>query len=282
MSDPLEKPQEPARVNYANGVLLDEKDFRAEQTYLRGRLSRALAHLHGEGTIAGLEVSSKPGNDHVITISPGLAIDRIGRIIELRSPYCVRAKSWFDGQEEDTRRASYENSRAEAAVADLFVRFHTCPSGMTPAFGSGNVDATDAFVPSRLVDSVAFEMHLRTEPPDLRPQPDPNHGLDPPNPDSPLDPDEALGRIRTYKLRDSWEESLVWNPVDNSVIRGPEHLPEQDGTELLIARLLLPCGGDPPTYDTNGQIAFDNSIRLFCLSVYELSWLIQAMRGDQS
>ena len=88
-SDPLETLLYPDRVNYANGVLLDEKDFKAEQAYFRGRMGRALSYLHGFGTVAGLKVVTVSSDPHTIRVMPGLAIDRIGRLIELHVPYCA-------------------------------------------------------------------------------------------------------------------------------------------------------------------------------------------------
>src|SRR5215212_6233762 len=88
-ADPLEKgPAAPDRVVYALGVLLDAQDFKDEQLYHRGRLARALAYLHGHGTVAGLAVRwDKPllpgddpqfpqGREEEIVLKPGLAIDR--------------------------------------------------------------------------------------------------------------------------------------------------------------------------------------------------------------
>ena len=54
--DPLAGVLAPDRVFYAEGVLLSAADFEAEQAYHRGRLARALAALHGSGTVAGLRV----------------------------------------------------------------------------------------------------------------------------------------------------------------------------------------------------------------------------------
>ena len=73
-TDPLEFLLYPDRVNYANGVLLDENDFKAEQAYVRGRLGRALSYLHGFGTVAGLNVVTLPAEPQVIRVMPGLAL----------------------------------------------------------------------------------------------------------------------------------------------------------------------------------------------------------------
>src|SRR5258708_794373 len=106
--DPLaQKPELPDRLFYATGILLDAEDFRAEQLYHRGRLSRALAYLHGGGTVAGLRVDwIKPlnpgedaafpkGRDEEIVVNPGIAIDRLGRVIEVPTSGCIRLMRWY-------------------------------------------------------------------------------------------------------------------------------------------------------------------------------------------
>ncbi len=52
----------PERPAYSNGMLLDDRDFIAEQGYHRDRLARALAYLHGSGTVAGLDVTIEAGS----------------------------------------------------------------------------------------------------------------------------------------------------------------------------------------------------------------------------
>ena len=82
----------PERVHYAAGVLLDAEDFAAEQTYVRGRFARALAALTGYGTMAGLRVSCAEDENpqREIKVAPGLALDRLGRLIEIRREQCLR------------------------------------------------------------------------------------------------------------------------------------------------------------------------------------------------
>src|SRR5215471_6750777 len=92
LSDPLDAMPPPERVNYATGVMLDAEDFRDEQTYHRGRLATTLRHLVGFGTLAGLRVIPPAANDAELElgVSPGVAIDRLGRLMELRAPQCIR------------------------------------------------------------------------------------------------------------------------------------------------------------------------------------------------
>jgi len=266
-TDPLEGPVRPERVNYENGVLLDETDFRDEQTYFRGRLGRALAFLHGSGTVAGLRVRAHATEPHVIVVEPGLALDTVGRLIELPVPYCIRAPQWFAAQEQQTLSESYANSGIDRVVVDLFIRFDVCGRGMTPYLGDGNTEATDAFTCERLLDSAALSLEIRTETADGRPRPDPYGGLPSIDPDDPPDMQEALEAIRGHKLDRAWNRKRLDGSGDHRV---------------LLNRIALPCTADPMIYDTGGSIVFDDSIRLLSFTTTELFWLINAMRGDES
>jgi hypothetical protein len=179
-ADPLYAGPLPQRAAYATGMLLDAQDFVDEQTYHRGRLARALAFLAGGGTLAGLEVTHRPASaEHAeeIQVSPGIAVDRIGRLVEIPRPACLRLERWFAGETErdggDTlRRAAlggldrFIGARAQAlgalparaVVADIYLRFVACENGLTPSFAAGPFDALDAVSASRLRD--AYELHL--------------------------------------------------------------------------------------------------------------------------
>jgi hypothetical protein len=277
-SDPLETLQYPDRVNYANGVLLDEKDFRAEQAYNRGRLGRALSYLHGLGTVAGLHVLTLPSEPHIIRVMPGLAVDRLGRLIELPVPYCIRAQNWFESQNSDSLAESYANSTTDggpqAVVADLFIKFDTCERGKTPCFGVGNVDATDAFTAERLRDGAAFDLIMRSQPEGLKPsQKAPYEVLSA----GPFTFDAAVAELRKVKMEGGWKESDFWNP-DGKIEVGNEYSVGQNGTEVLLARIRFPSTDSPMRYDTNGQIEIQNDIRVVSLSTDELFWLIKVTR----
>ncbi len=280
-SDPMETLQYPDRVNYANGVLLDENDFRAEQAYHRGRLGRALSYLHGFGTVAGLHVENSPSDPHVIRVTPGLAVDRLGRLIELNVPYCIRARNWFESQKPDALAESYANSAAagggpQTVVADLFIKFHTCERGMTPSFGVGNVDATDAFTAERLRDGMELQMILRSQPEAVKPR---QKALWETLPGGPLNVDAALTELCRAKTQNGWRETDFWNSSSGKINVGNEYAASQDGTEVLLARIRLPATDGPMRYDTNGAIAIQNDIRVLSLSADELFWLIKVTRG---
>jgi len=167
VSETLSRIGVPERVHYAAGVLLDAADFESEQAYHRGRLARALSALFGFGTLAGLRVTCMVNQNPEleVKVAPGLALDRLGRLIEIRREQCLRIKRWLD-QQESLPSNSADRAAVVAAVRgspaelvfDVFARFAQCAHGKTPAFAAGPFNATDYVVPARLAD--AFELTL--------------------------------------------------------------------------------------------------------------------------
>jgi hypothetical protein len=96
--DPLaDRDLRPDRLHFATGALLDREDFLAEQLYHRGRLARALLALHGTGTVAGLRVGVRDaGGDELVEVNEGVAIDRLGRLVEVPRRACVRLGRWME------------------------------------------------------------------------------------------------------------------------------------------------------------------------------------------
>ncbi len=248
--DPLIDPGHPAvleRLLYAQGVLLDDRDLRAEQTYHRGRLARALYYLHGTGTVAGLRVTWHPEvpdeREEELRVAPGIAIDRAGRLIELPRDACIRLDRWYRGADGAALTRRFDEVEA-AVVADVFIRFAVCERGKTPAFAGGPFDALDTVVPSRLRD--AYEVQLiisRTAPPPL--------------PAEPL-PDVVAGDTQSLRqaIFDAWEPP---EPV--------EYVVGQDSTSVFLARIYLPAepapDGERPVRIPGAAVRVDNDSRLF-------------------
>jgi hypothetical protein len=283
-------PLAPERLHFATGILLDAEDFRAEQLYHRGRLARSLAYLHGHGTIAGLRVDWEsplaPGDDpnfpdgreERLTVQPGLAVDRLGRLIEVPEPACIRLDRWYRSQEasrlslalhealtlrdeeveEGTEAGDADVSVAAAVVADIFLRFVSCERGKTPAFAAGPFDALDAVQPSRLRDGYALELLLRD-----RPAPPP-----PLNPWQAVDPAAAPAE-RAIALRKlvygAWREATDdWDA--GGPVPLPEHAPGQDTTALFLARVVIPAAaGTPPIRTPGAKVYRQNAVRRFVL-----------------
>jgi hypothetical protein len=167
--DPLDGSYQPDRVFYAVGALLGVEDFTDEQTYHRGRLARALAFLDGSGTVAGLRVDYQPPanpdtgrEDEEIIVRPGIALDRLGRIIEVPRDACIRLDRWFGAQTASDVTQGLHGDAA-GVIADVFIRFVACERGKTPAFATGPFDATDYAAPSRVRDGYKLELVIRAE-----------------------------------------------------------------------------------------------------------------------
>jgi hypothetical protein len=313
--DPLLDTEAPDRAYYATGVLLDTADFVAEQTYHRGRLARALATLHGVGTAAGLKVEYRAYNNKPVeselVVHPGLALDPLGRLVEVPSEACIRIKRWYESQpKEKLKKRSKDRFKVEvpqptdtrpaiAVVADLFLRFRTYERGWTPAMASGLYDATDAVTPARLRDGYELRLvprHEEAENEDLPTVPvgpwpyplgKPEKNLWP----APNDQD------RTRKLKkailDSWHEGrpALLDALRNERAFLPPELrvdaSQPDGNEVdpawvFLARVMIavhatnfeegPDGIERPA--RTGDVYVDNTMRPFAVTVAALSrWL---------
>lgn len=295
-ADPLYALPAPERPFYATGMLLDASDFLDEQTYHRGRLARAVGFLTGGGTLAGLRVTHVPaeeGTAEEVRVAPGLAVDRLGRLVEVGRPACLRLQRWWEAtfavDDGDTLlRAAYTDpgrfvsARAaseagtedrpatptRAVVADVFVRFLACEHGLTPSFADGPYDALDAVATSRLRD--AYELLLV-----------PRDGLDddfdglPPTGEDlseVADADERRAALQDAVLA-AWPEGGSAGEAD-ALPPLPEHPRGIDPTAQLLARVLIPVGGgDPPERD-GAAVLVDNWPRRFVPSTRLLQrWL---------
>lgn len=276
-SDPLGgAPAPPDRVAYATGVMLSADDFAAEQLYHRGRLARALGYLAGHGTAAGLEVVVDPpaaGGTERLHVRPGVAVDRLGRLVEVPRDACLRLDRWLAAEPDDhlvdaLKTVNVGGGPVTGVVADVFVRYVACERGLTPALASGPFDALDAVTASRLRDGYEITLLARREagvPPLPRsPWPAPGAAID--------DTRAALQRA----LFDAWRETDTWWTSDG-LAPLPEHAPGQDASALFLARLVVPVdqpGGAGRPTRAAGAVQVDNAARSF---VYPLGALARAL-----
>jgi hypothetical protein len=245
--DPLLSQSNADRLHYATGELLGADDFRDEQTYHRRRLAQALLFLNGSGTIAGLRVTAlhQPGatadEDEVqLRVLPGLALDRAGRLVEMPRPACLRLRRWYEfiaAQPPQSNVSDVGDLRAAlqdgAVVADVFLAFHPCDRGYTPAFASGPFDALDASQPSRVRDAYELSLVLRPKPGSPAELPtafDFWSGIE--------DTADPLGEAKKRSLA-AWEGlKLPEPPLDRDWHENPAGF---DPTAVLLARLRIPA-----------------------------------------
>jgi hypothetical protein len=270
----------PERVNYAVGVLLDDADFSSEQTYLRGRFARALAALCGFGTVAGLGVTcpATDNADRELRVAPGLALDRLGRLIEIRREQCLRLVQWFafeaTGVEERraellaARVADPDNAGRRRIFVDVSLRFAICAHGKTPAFAAGPFNATDYVVSSRLAD--AFELTIDLAPLAAGSPVEPQSALAPL--DAKLAELAALADGDRAAARRRWAVDAALAAWPSSDPTDPTRLPklkeqrrEIDWLKVLLARVAVPIVQDndaaPPLVDLARNVVVDNYLR---------------------
>lgn len=272
-TDSLNPPPAPQRVYYATGRMLGVEDFQADQDYHRGRLARALLQLYGTGTVVGLLVQTD-GNPNVaqmeLQVTPGMAIDRVGRIIDVPRMVCIVLNDWLTQQINAWQSQQTNPVAGQAALpdpnsaihdgknlmCDVFATFVPCTRGLTPCFASeDDYDATDAFSPNRWLDSFAMQLVLRT---DLTPL-------------TPVDPWKSVGALPAAgatltAANASSLEDLLLNATAGPAAAAVEYPPAFDASSVYLARILIAAtpgaAGQPPTYDLT-QISIDNKSRLF-------------------
>ena len=258
-NDSLRVVEGPDRVHYETGVLLNADDFIAEQNYHRGRLARTLAYLHGEGTLAGLKVSHEaevpavdpdPGREERILIAPGLAIDRLGRLVEVSHDLCLRIGKWYEEKTEKDAVALVRSwhdtgtlwtDSVSGVVVDVFIRFLACERGKTPSFAYGPFDSLDAVTAARLRDGYQVEMVLREEANPALPQSE--------FPDLLALAESERPAAAREAIFDACHESTDYDNLGH-LIKKPEHTLNQDATALFLARMIIPAnepvtGGTP-------------------------------------
>ena len=270
-TDTLNPPPQPKRVYYSTGRMLGVADFQADQDYHRGRLARALVSLYGTGTVYGLMVGTDGNADATklqVRVAPGLAIDRVGRIIEVPRALCIVIHNWLNDQVQQWQDQQANPVPGQAArpdpntaihdganlMCDVFATFVPCTRGLTPCFASqDDYDATDAFSANRWLDSFAMQLVLRT---DAAPQ-------------TPADPWKNAGALPAAGA--NLTAPVIAN-LQNILLRaagpapGVEYPPNFDATGVFLARILIAAtagaSGAPPKWDLT-RISIDNNSRLF-------------------
>ena len=247
-TDSLANSPQPVRVSYATGRMLGVADFQAEQDYHRGRLARVLLQVLGTGTVSGLNVQTNlPADpDKVeVQVTPGLALDRLGRMIDTPYKVCIRLNPWLKLKSDTELSDAFKDGKG--VVADVFVSFHACSRGKTPSYASqDDYDATDAFTADRLLDSFGMGLVLR----------------DDADPKLPADPWEGLAAAPT-------PEQLKDRILNGAPAPRPVELPADpkfDGNAVFLARLTISAtraaAGQRPVMDLS-KIDVDNHSRLF-------------------
>lgn len=280
-NDSLVRVEGPDRVHYETGVLLNADDFIAEQNYHRGRLARALGYVNGAGTLAGLKVlheaavaadETTEAREERILIDSGLAIDRLGRLIEVAHPLCIRINHWYEQQNTSKLINSWnpENAGTPAGVmVDVFIRFVACERGKTPVFAAGPFDSIDAVTAARVRDGYETELVLREES-------NPGEPVNP-WPDFFSSPEADRADLLREAIFSAWKETSQYNNL-GGLDPLAEHATGQDTTALFLARMIIPANESiaeaKPVRRSAEPIIIRNNLRPFVITTNALARML--------
>ncbi|MGW5346771.1 hypothetical protein [Streptomyces sp. NPDC004050] len=125
-------------LRVAFGMLLGEDDFRVLMGNPRGKLMLHHAWLHGPGVIWGLGVA-RDGDE--LAVLPGLAVDGLGRELNLEARWCLSlgrwAADWAEQHPEPPPRPAEDQEPCppcrRTAEAWVVAEFASCPDRPVPA-----------------------------------------------------------------------------------------------------------------------------------------------------
>jgi hypothetical protein len=195
-----------------------------------------------------------------IEVTPGMAIDRVGRMIEVPRTVCIRIENWLSNQTASDLNAALHVGNI---LIDVFATFSPCTSGVTPCFATqDDYDATDAFSANRMLDSFAMQLVLRTDAiPALPKDPWLPAG---PVPTAPVTPTLTQSLKQSILYANSGASSAA--PFVTNGAPPSEYPPGFDQSSVFLARCSLPAltaaAGQPPTYNLT-SLTIDNLSRLF-------------------
>lgn len=112
-------------LRVAYGMLLGEDDFRVLMANPRGKQMLTAAWLHGTGVVWGFDVRREGIR---LTVSPGLAVDGIGRLCTQETTMGLDLDAWVD----DNLDPSDKDCGSETIRACLTVEFDSCRTSPVP------------------------------------------------------------------------------------------------------------------------------------------------------
>ena len=217
-----------------------------------------------------------------VAVAPGMAIDRVGRIIEVPRTVCIRIQPWMNEQSVSDLNSALAASGGSSLLVDVFAVFASCARGVTPSFATqDDYDATDAFSADRELDSFSMLLVLRSDA----------------SPKLPQDPWLAVGALASGALSAPPSDAIKQNilaaqtgpgttpPFANHGVR-PVEIPDTlDASAVFLARITIPATAgpatQPPNYDLT-KISVDNLKRLFLFPAALVARAIGLSSGTQS
>jgi hypothetical protein len=146
------------RISFQPGILLGSDALTTEQAHNLRRLNRHQRWLIGPGTVFGLRVDVQPpapgaASDPVqITVSPGYAIDGLGREVMVGGPYAISLRDWLTVQNPPSSSGFFH--------LRVTVRAQASPNQLQPVVAELFDAGLDPVVPKCVADSFALEVSV--------------------------------------------------------------------------------------------------------------------------
>ncbi len=274
------------RVSYEAGMMLGLEATRDEQAYHRRRLTRHQYWLQGFGTLAGLNVSMSPeshadANENTrvrLHVSPGIAIDGLGREVMLHETYCIDLRQWLDAQTEASLLEGYDGGPGHLWLK-VSIRHKDCALARQPVLARKLNLSTDAVQPSRTADSVQLEL-IPERPPteDNRYQPWASHvPVTDTLPALSSEEDATLQAVTAASAAAGAQLALharLLHALDGNGLSTRNLADElESGARLLLARIRLEVSQPDNIIVNPERIQINNLVRPFIATASQLAWL---------
>ncbi len=223
-----------------------------------------------------------------MAVTAGLALDRVGRFIDVPRTVCILLNNWLAQQIASWQQQLANPQPGQPAipdpntavhngylVCDIFATFVPCTQGLTPCFASeDDYDATDAFSPNQWLDSFAMQLVLRTDATPL----------------TPVDPWKASGALPATgsgltAANETTLQNLLLGATAGPAAAAIEYPPSLDSSSVFLARIRIAAtagaSGQPPAYNL-AQVSIDNNSRLFVYPAGLLARLIGLGAGTET
>lgn len=143
------------RVQYSLGLVLGVDEFQQEQFYHVQRSRQHTRLLHGYGTVCGLQVTT----DHSqILVSPGVAVDQLGRVIEVPRAQCADLNLWLSQPQNLFAATASFGSPVGTATAYVELCYRECLTNRVPVPGAPCRSEADSLAPSRVTET--FDLRI--------------------------------------------------------------------------------------------------------------------------
>ncbi|MFA3790003.1 hypothetical protein AB6T38_02680 [Aliiglaciecola sp. SL4] len=161
-------PVDPFRSLYVHfGMLLGVDDFQTLDAYHRGKIWYHNAWLHGQGVVWGLDVSlpqmESEETEQVVflgevKVTPGLAMDAVGRELLLEQAACLNLAAWYEANQDDValQQVITHDEETGDVIFDAHVtlEFHSCLARQVPALSESCDASSTSTAYSRVVETV--------------------------------------------------------------------------------------------------------------------------------